>query len=156
MPETPRHEPVGYTCPFCALLVGEPTSAPRAEDVVAERDRAVAFISPRWWPRNAGHVLVVPRVHVENLYSVEPDDLHAVTDLVREIAVAMRSSSACTGITTRQHNEPSGGQDVWHLHVHVFPRYDGDRLYETAPSPGFAPAEERARFAARLRRELEH
>jgi histidine triad (HIT) family protein len=144
------HEPGGYACPFCALLRGEPMDAPRASDVVAERERAVAFISPRWWPRNAGHVLVVPRVHVENLYDVSPPDLHGVTDLVQEVSRAMRASYGCSGVSTRQHNEPAGGQDVWHLHVHVFPRYPDDRLYESEPHDGFVPVEDRAAFARRL------
>ncbi len=124
--------------------------APQPTDVVAERELAVAFISPRWWERNAGHVIVVPRTHVENLYTVAAADLHAVMDLVQEAAGAMRASYGCEGISIRQHNEPAGGQDVWHLHVHVFPRYPDDRLYESEPLDGFAPVEERAAFARRL------
>ena len=55
----------------------------------------------------------------------------------------------CDGTSTRQHNEPAGNQDLWHLHVHVFPRFEGDDLYrswyrESTP-------EERLDFAARLR-----
>lgn len=125
--------------------------APLPDDIVAERERAVAFISPRWWARNPGHVLVVPRTHVENLYDIAPPDLHSVMDLVHDIARGMRASYDCSGVSIRQHNEPAGGQDVWHLHVHVFPRYPDDRLYETAPLENFASPEERATFAQRLR-----
>lgn len=71
-------------------------------------------------------------------------------DLVQEVARAMRASYGCPGISTRQHNEPDGGQDVWHLHVHVFPRYPDDRLYESMPRVGFATPEERQEFAQRL------
>ncbi|RUQ87159.1 HIT family protein [Labedella gwakjiensis] len=149
------HEPAGYPCPFCALLRGEPMTAPRLEDVVAERERAVAFISPRWWARNTGHVLVVPRTHIENLYDVSSSDLHGVMDLVQEVARAMRATYGCSGVSTRQHNEPDGGQDVWHLHVHVFPRYPDDRLYETEPLDGFVSVEERAPFVQRLRSALD-
>jgi histidine triad (HIT) family protein len=124
--------------------------APVPEDVVAERERALAFIAPRWWPHNLGHVLVIPRTHTENLYSIERADLHAVMDLVQEVARAMRVSYGCSGVSTRQHNEPDGGQDVWHLHVHVFPRYPEDRLYESMPRAGFATPEERQEFAQRL------
>jgi diadenosine tetraphosphate (Ap4A) HIT family hydrolase len=54
------------------------------------------------------------------------DDGHAIYDLVRRIA--MRHTYGCDGISTRQHNEPAGYQDVWHFHLHVFPRYHGDVL----------------------------
>lgn len=145
------HAPSAYRCPFCALLDGDPMSAPLPADVVAKRERAVAFVSPRWWARNPGHVLVVPRTHTENLYEIAPPDLHGVMDLVQEVARAMRATYGCSGVSTRQHNEPAGGQDVWHLHVHVFPRYPGDRLYETPPLADFAPPEERVTYARQLR-----
>jgi len=144
------HEPADYRCPFCALLHGEPMRAPLPGDVIAERDRAIAFIAPRWWPRNHGHVLVVPRAHVQSLYSAPTEDLHAVTDLVQEVARAMRATYGCSGISTRQHNEPDGGQDVWHLHVHVFPRHPDDGLYTSVPYAAFASVEERSAYARRI------
>jgi histidine triad (HIT) family protein len=142
------------TCPFCALLAGEPMAAPLPPDVVAERERAVAVIAPRWWPRNRGHALVVPRTYVADLYAIEREDHHGVVDLVQEVAVAMRATYGCSGISTRQHNEPAGGQDVFHLHVHVFPRFPDDDLYRSDPLPGFAPPEERLPFARLLREAL--
>jgi histidine triad (HIT) family protein len=54
-------------------------------------------------------------------------------------------------VSTRQHNEPAGNQDVWHLHVHVFPRYPGDQLYKSPPLPEFVSQPERAVYADRLR-----
>ena len=41
----------------------------------------------------------------------------------------MKEAYSCDGISTRQHNEPAGNQDVWHYHLYVFPRYAGDGLY---------------------------
>ncbi|WP_342215965.1 HIT family protein [Nocardia brasiliensis] len=69
--------------------------------------------------------------------------LTAVHDVVREIAVAMRATHRCDGVSTRQHNEPAGGQDVWHYHGHLFPRYHGDDLCGASPLPDFAPGEQR-------------
>ena len=56
------------------------------------------------------------------------------------------------GTSTRQHNEPAGNQDVWHYHVHLFPRYEGDALY--ASGRALMPVQDRARYAARLRAQL--
>lgn len=51
-------------------------------------------------------------------------------------------------------HEPAGGQDVWHLHVHVFPRFDDDRLYQRHDAARWVESEERAPYARRLREEL--
>ena len=102
----------------------------RAGDVVAVTDLAFARVSPRWWRRNPGTVLVIPRQHHENLYDLPTPTGHAVAELVRRVAVAMRAVYPCDGVTTLQNNEPAGGQDVWHLHVHVLARHRGDGLYE--------------------------
>jgi histidine triad (HIT) family protein len=144
------HEPPGYQCPFCNRLAGQSDEIGAVEDIVRRTDGAAAFISPRWWPNNRGHVIVVPTAHHENLYSIPADAYAAVGDLVREVAVAIRATYGCAGVSTRQHNEPAGGQDVWHLHVHVFPRYEGDRLYESDPLPGWASFADRQVYAERL------
>jgi histidine triad (HIT) family protein len=147
------HEPDDYTCPFCRLVSGaaDPRGINREHDVVRRDELATAFISPRWWPRNHGHVLVVPNAHHENLYELPSRYGHAVHDLVRDVAVAIRQAYACDGTSVRQHNEPAGNQDVWHYHVHVFPRYAGDDLYLSKPQQEFATAAERRVYADRLR-----
>ncbi|WP_018348000.1 HIT family protein [Longispora albida] len=145
------HEPPGYACPFCRLVAGGGDHIADQRDVVRRTSGALAFVSPRWWPKNHGHVLVVSAGHHENLYDLPPEAGHAVHDLVREVAVAIRETYGCDGVSTRQHNEPAGYQDVWHYHVHVFPRYDGDLLYGTKPHPEFVPAADRLPYAERLR-----
>jgi len=145
------HEPPGYQCPFCKLASGEDTAHNCQVDIVRRTPDAMALISPRWWPRNKGHVLVVPLGHYENLYHLPAMPGHAVHDLVREVAIAIRQTYGCQGVSTRQHNEPAGNQDAWHYHVHVFPRYPGDQLYASAPLPDFVTAEQRGPYAERLR-----
>jgi histidine triad (HIT) family protein len=66
----------------------------------------------------------------------------------------MREAYGCEGTSTRQHNGAAAGQEVDHLHVHVFPRYAGDGLYRRDAEHRFAPAEERAPYAAKLRAAL--
>ena len=148
---TTTHEPAGYICPFCRLAAGGEDQLNSQSDIVRRTTGAMAFVAPRWWPNNPGHVLVVPIGHHENLYDLPVEAGHDVHDLVREVALAIRGTYGCDGVSTRQHNEPAGNQDVWHYHVHVFPRHVGDDLYRMQPSPHRASAEQRLVYADRLR-----
>lgn len=146
-----NHEPAGYDCPFCRLVRGEEGRWNLQDDVVWRDERTTAFVAPKWWPGNEGHAIVIPNAHVENLYAIDDELLGAVYATVRRTAIALRDAYLCSGTSTRQHNEPAGYQDVWHLHVHVFPRYDGDGLYTRHGESRWATAAERAPYAERLR-----
>ena len=148
------HEPPGYECPFCLLQQGVHNERNQPSDVIAVTDLAYARVSPKWWPNNAGAALVIPRAHVENLYDIPTEVGHAVWDLTAQVARAMRETYDCDGISTRQHNEPAGNQDVWHLHVHVFPRHCDDGLYVRHAESSYVGAEARQPYADRLAAEL--
>ncbi|MFI5895769.1 HIT family protein [Actinoplanes sp. NPDC051513] len=151
-----NHEPEGYICPMCRLVAGgeDEHRINTQRDIVKRSPLATAYIPPKWWPNNHGHVLVVPNAHHESLYDLPSADGHAVHDLVREVAIAIRQTYGCDGTSVRQHNEPAGNQEVWHYHVHVYPRYDGDDLYRSLPCPEYVPAEQRWPYADRLRAHL--
>ena len=144
------HEPSGYDCPFCDLQRGIVNQHNQLGDVVAVTEHAYARISPKWWVDNPGAVLVIPRAHHENLYTIPSAVGHAVWDLTQRVATGMRSTYDCEGVSTRQHNEPAGNQDVWHLHVHVFPRHSHDQLYARDRETRWVDADERARYAESL------
>jgi histidine triad (HIT) family protein len=116
-----KHELDDYSCPFCIVVKGGETPFNTQLDVVRQTDLATALICPKWWPNNNGHVLVIPNEHHENLYDLPSSLGYGIHDLVQEIAIAMRETYDCDGISTQQHNEPAGNQDVWHYHAHVFP-----------------------------------
>ena len=121
-------------------------------DVVQSDGKTTAWINGRWWAKNPGNVIVVPNRHVENIYELERDAAGDVHEAARRIALGMKSAYGCDGISTRQHNEPGGDQEVWHYHLHVFPRWHGDDLYGSAYR--LTTPEERAPYAARLRAAL--
>ncbi|WP_231916015.1 HIT family protein [Microbacterium karelineae] len=148
------HEPEGYSCPFCQLQRGVFDEHNQPSDVVAVTERAYARIAPKWWPGNPGAVLVIPRAHVENIYDLSPADGHAVWELTQRVAIGIRASYECDGTSIRQHNEPAGNQDVWHLHVHVFPRYENDRLYQRQDDARWVAPTDREAFALRLKAAL--
>jgi histidine triad (HIT) family protein len=141
-------------CPFCELVAGQDTEFVPQEHVVWRDARTAAFVSPKWWPGNPGHVIVVPNEHYENLYEISDDALAAVGSTAKRVACAMKDEFGCDGTSTRQHNDAGAGQEVWHFHMHVFPRYVGDRLYEDDRAARWPPLDERAPYADRLRRAL--
>ena len=110
---------------------------------------ATAFICASWWPNNPGHVLVIPNQHFENIFDLPDEFATAIHRMERKIALALMNAYGCEGISTRQHNGPSGNQDVWHYHLHIFPRYEGDNLYKTSRQ-STAP-EERLPYASKLK-----
>jgi histidine triad (HIT) family protein len=151
MDERFSHEPEGYECPFCDFLAGKPDKYKSIEDIIYQNEFTTAFVAPKWWINNSGHVLVIPNKHYENIYSIPDNELAEVYKTVKKIATAIRATYGCEGTSTRQHNEPAGNQDVWHLHVHVFPRYKGDKLYQNHENSAFVERGLRRPYAEKLR-----
>lgn len=152
-----QHAPTDYRCPFCRVVAGEDLADPytRQDDVVLRDELVTAFISSAWWPANPGHLLVVPNAHHENIYAIPDATLAAVQLAGKRLALAIRAAYGCAGTSFRQHNEPAGNQDVWHYHLHVFPRYADDRLYVRSPEKRHTTPEERLPYARLLRRQLD-
>jgi histidine triad (HIT) family protein len=108
-------------CVFCRILAGELPST-----MIAESDRAVAFMDVS--PATDGHLLVVPRNHTPDLLSAEPADLSACVLLAQAMARLVRERLGATGVNLVQSSGAVAWQTVFHLHLHVIPRYDGDPL----------------------------
>jgi histidine triad (HIT) family protein len=143
-----NHEPKKYKCPFCQIIEGAKDSMENS-DVIYQDAEVTAFLSKSRWEKNPFEVLIVPNRHFENLYDL-PDELApALQKATREVAVVLKGLTRCGGVSTRQHNEPAADQDVWHYHIHVTPRYEGDRFYENRKIP--FPESERMAVAERLR-----
>ncbi|MGO4666618.1 HIT family protein [Bosea sp. 2YAB26] len=106
---------------FAKILRGELPSHKVYED-----DETVAIMDIM--PRADGHVLVLPKAACRNVFDAPPDALKAVALTTQKLAHAVKSACAADGITIQQFNEPAGGQVVFHLHVHVMPRWDGVAL----------------------------
>jgi histidine triad (HIT) family protein len=138
------------SCVFCRILRGELTPG-----VVAFRDNDTAvFPSLRQQRGNAGHMLVIPAEHVAHLYEVDADLAGPLMTTLVRVASAVKRAYRADGVTIRQNNEPAGGQDVFHVHFHVVPRYAGDGFTSgAAPFPAGAievPLAERAAQAKTL------
>lgn len=148
------HTPADYSCPFCALLRGtpEPGKPSSMDEIVYQDETLTALMGSHQWPRNPGNTLILPNHHYENIYELPPELGSPIQRLAGRLARAMKQAWACDGVSTRQHNEPAGNQDVWHYHLHVTPRFQGDGFYRSERQ--LMPLAERLRLAAELRAAL--
>jgi histidine triad (HIT) family protein len=146
-----NHEPPGYDCPLCITGRGEDQPDPwtKITDVFYRDDAVIAWMNSKWWGDIEGNVVVVPLEHVENIFDLTPELAGKIHAVARRVAIAMMEIYGCPGISTRQHNGPEGNQDVWHYHLHVFPRYAKNDLY--GKPFRLATQAERAVYADRLR-----
>ncbi|TCD13221.1 HIT family protein [Oricola cellulosilytica] len=79
-------------------------------------------------PRGDGHCLVIPKAQARNILDVDAQTLSRLMVTVQRIARGVMKAFDADGVTVQQFNEPAGGQVVFHLHVHVIPRFDGVQL----------------------------
>ncbi len=93
---------------------------------VHEDDATLAFMDIM--PRGRGHMLVIPRTPARNLLDASPEQLTACIRTAQKVARAAIRGLGADGITQMQFSEAAGGQEVFHLHYHVIPRYDGVAL----------------------------
>lgn len=138
-------------CVFCSWLNGKQDEYKQDTDIVYEDDVLVSFVSPKTWPMNVGNVIVIPKYHWTSIYDIPVEVHRSIYDEVQRIALAMKPAYGCTGVSTRQHNDPDGNQDVPHFHAHVIPRYHQDNLYLNHNNSRFVPAEERAYYVNLLK-----
>ena len=141
-------------CAFCSIVKGEMTT-----DVVAYQDsETVVFPCLHQRPQNRGHMLVVPVAHIPYIYGVDRSLGGALMATVAAVAKAVKKICSADGITIHQNNEPHGGQDVFHVHFHVIPRFANDGFDRGEGRYPFGsvevPYEERIDQAKMLRKEL--
>ncbi|MCP4142547.1 MAG: HIT domain-containing protein [Chloroflexi bacterium] len=151
-----NHAAKNYNCPFCLLFQGISNKHVESiqSDIIFRNDKTSAFISSLQWSNNHGNVLIIPNEHFENIYDLPLDYARDIHEAAKTIAIAMKMAFSCDGVSTRQHNEPAGGQDVWHYHVHITPRYKNDLFYANINNGKLASPERRAECADTLRQHI--
>ena len=108
-------------CVFCAIVVGR---APA--HVIHSDDRTVSFLDIN--PATSGHTLVVPRAHARTLLDLDRADALAMMAAGQSVARLLTRTLRPDGLTLFQANEPAGWQTVFHVHLHVLPRWSDDGL----------------------------
>jgi histidine triad (HIT) family protein len=137
-------------CIFCEIIEGR-----AAADVVYQDELTVAVVDPR--QHNPGHVLVIPRAHINDVRALDERTGSAVMNTVVRIARAVDRAFPNDGMTVWHSIGPAAFQEVPHMHLHVHPRRMGDGLLRVYPgAPTDADAAIRATYAERIRRALGH
>lgn len=138
-------------CVFCDIVHGK-----AAASVVYEDDQVAAFMDIQ--PVNPGHLLIVPRVHARWLADLDPEvGGHLFQIGMRLAGAAYKSGLRCEGVNLFLADGEAAGQDVFHLHLHVIPRFRGDGFgFRFSPDYHRLPARSTLdQVAAGIRKALE-
>jgi histidine triad (HIT) family protein len=115
-------------CIFCSIIEGRAPASFLYQD-----DRSVAFLD--LFPILAGHALVVPRAHVADLTACPADVAGHLMTVAQQLAPKIVRSVNAAGFNVWTANGAVAGQDVFHLHLHVLPRFDDDAFRLRFPQP---------------------
>lgn len=110
-------------CIFCKIVEG---SIPSHK--VFENGACYAFLDI--YPANRGHTLVIPKKHVKDIHEADSETYSQVAATAKEVADLLHRELKSDGTTIFQMNREAGWQTVFHLHMHVIPRWDSDRLHK--------------------------
>ena len=130
-------------CVFCRIVAKQIPAT-----VVYEDGDTLAFLDIGHV--NPGHVLVAAKAHCENVYALDDAQAVAVFRTVARVARAVRAAFAPPGLSIYQANGKPAGQTVFHFHVHLVPRHDGDGMNLTWPVKN-PPREKLEEYAAKIR-----
>jgi histidine triad (HIT) family protein len=102
-----------------------------------------------------GHVLVIPRAHIRDIYALDPEIGAEVFRLTLAVAKAVKAAVRADGLNLVQANERAGQQDVFHFHMHIIARFEGDRdRIRFGWHPNLPPRDELDRLAAEIKEQM--
>ncbi len=102
-------------CIFCSL---------QGSEILAENELAKAFFDK--YPVSAGHVLIVPKRHAENIFEATPEEMASIGELLKTVKEQLDEQFHPDGYNMGANVGEVAGQTIFHFHVHVIPRYKGD------------------------------
>ena len=133
-------------CVFCRIVAGQIPSTRVYEDELTLAFMDIGQVNP-------GHVLVTVKPHAENLYALDARQAAAVASTAARVARAIRDAFAPQGLSVYQANGKAAGQTVFHYHVHLVPRFEGDGMALSWPVKN-PPRDTLEEHAARIREKL--
>lgn len=130
-------------CIFCKIANGEIPSTSIYED---DKVKVIFDISPA----TLGHALVLPKSHAANVFEIDDELLAHAHIVAKKVATALKETTGCKGVNILQNNGEVAGQSVFHLHIHVIPRYDDDDAH-IKWTPGTQDTEKLAEIAEKVK-----
>jgi len=106
-------------------------------DIVYEDDVVLAFLDIS--PINYGHTLVIPKEPYINAFDAKPETLAHMMKIGQKIAQALKAAGLADGVNLIMNNGAEAGQEVFHAHLHVIPRHEGDHSYQKPNHVAIAP-----------------
>jgi len=135
-------------CVFCKIVNGEQWSAKVAED-----EEHIAFMDIR--PMSRGHTLVATKKHYRDVFEMREGDVAKLYAFAYKVAKAVKNAFNPAGLNFLQNNGIAAGQVVFHIHVHIIPRYEGDeRKFKSGHGRLAMSREELAEIAKKINNAL--
>lgn len=113
-------------CIFCKLANGIFETNTLYED---DQFRVIFDASPA----TKGHVLVIPKEHYANVFEIPEDLIADAYKVAKKVATVLKEVTGCDGINILQNNGEVAGQTVFHLHIHIIPRYEKGEMVQWNP-----------------------
>lgn len=132
---------------FLKIIAGEIST-----EKIYEDEHTFSFMDIK--PANKGHVLVVPKKKYRNIFDIDPEVFAAMARTAVKVARAVKKVTDADGVNITMNNGPAAGQEVFHAHLHVIPRFEGDGVFH-APTPVTYEEGEMVALATKIRRVLE-
>lgn len=134
-------------CIFCKIIRGDIPS-----EKILETDSIYAFLSIG--PINKGHTLVIPKEHYADMFDCPSDVFSDVMKTVYELAPKVRDAVGASGVNLGMNNGVASGQEVFHMHAHIIPRFDEDN-FEFWPNKEYDSTDEMHSFGEKIRQQIE-
>jgi histidine triad (HIT) family protein len=110
-------------CIFCQIAVKK-----RDAVIIYEDEHTMAFAD--LYPLMRGHTLVIPRRHFTNIYEIDEESAADLFKTVVKVSKVIKEILKPDGLNIHQTNERAAGQEVFHIHIHIIPRYSGIQLFK--------------------------
>jgi histidine triad (HIT) family protein len=109
------------SCIFCKIVLKQTPAS-----IIYEDDTIIVFLDI--CPLNMGHTLVIPKAHYVDIFDIPEKELSQMHKVSKLISIAVKKVTKADGISIIQQNGKGAGQDIFHIHVHVVPRFEGQKL----------------------------
>lgn len=134
-------------CIFCKIVSGDIPSV-----TIYENDEFKVILDR--FPASRGHILIVPKAHIENIYEIEPECAGRLFELTTRFASILKRALGNEGLNIIQNNGAVAGQTVFHYHLHMIPRYKDDGMQLGWTNNEDITIEELEDYAKQIKKEM--